>query len=178
MPLATNTVDEYVEQQENSPEKTQTKLAVKADISQVKLLSSNVFIGTEDDFYPHWATKRRSPRPLYIHQHSGGYNLDDWNTTMNVEEPSMYKAFCVMRKQVFQTLDEMATTTEQPLKGILNNNQMECSDLRTEQIRDVAKAALRLYKPDTRSICFNAEVSTVRLSHMEDMYWADDKEQQ
>ena len=178
VPLATNTVDEYVEQQENSPEKTQTKLAVKADISQVKLLSSNVFIGTEDDFYPHWATKRRSPRPLYIHQHSGGYNLDDWNTTMNVEEPSMYKAFCVMRKQVFQTLDEMATTTDQPLKGILNNNQMECSDLRTEQIRDVAKAALRLYKPDTRSICFNAEVSTVRLSHMEDMYWADDKEQQ
>ena len=173
VPLSSNAVDEYVNQQESNDEAS-TKLAIKADISQVKILNSSVFIQDEDEFYPRWATKRRSPRPLYINQHSGGYNLDDWNTQVGENELSTHETFCIIRDQVYQTLNDLQCSKEQTIKSILKYKYADFRSFRSEQLSEVVRIASKLYKPKAnRSVCFNAQVKTVEFPFMEDIYWGE-----
>ena len=170
VPLSSNAVDEYVDQIEPT-EKTETKLAIKADISQLKLLNASVFIQDDKEFYPQWAIKRRSPRPLYINQHSGGYNLDDWNTHHGHEELSTFETFCVIRKQVYQVLSQQKCLRKPVLKSIL---KYRCAghDFYSEQLNDVVQAASRVYRPRTdKTVCFNAQTDVIEFPFMEDIYW-------
>ena len=172
VPLSSNAVDEYVNQIEPTKE-IETKLAIKADISQLKLLNASVFIQDDKEFYPQWAIKRRSPRPLYINQHSGGYNLDDWNTQQGHEELSTFKTFCVIREQVYQVLNQRECSKEPVLKGIL---KYRCAgnDLYSEQLNDVVQAASRLYKSRTdKTVCFNSQTNVIEFPYMDDIYWGD-----
>ena len=137
-------------------------------------MNSSVFIQDEDEFYPRWATKRRSPRPLYINQHSGGYNLDDWNTQVGENELSTHETFCIIRDQVYQTLNDLQCSKEQTIKSILKYKYADFRSFRSEQLSEVVRIASKLYKPKAnRSVCFNAQVKTVEFPFMEDIYWGE-----
>ena len=171
VPLSSNAVDEYVNQIEPNKE-TETKLAIKADISQLKLLNASVFIQDDKEFYPQWAVKRRSPRPLYINQHSGGYNLDDWNTQQGNKELSTYETFCVIRKQAYQVLNQQKCSGKPVLKSILKGTGKTEKDFYSEQLNDVVQAASRLYKNQAnKTVCFDSQTNVIEFPYMEDIYW-------